>query len=193
MDGKPIIKQRHTAYEHNDVAVEQVEITLPDGTTIHDHIITTASDERVFALVNDSDKGILMLWRYNPATDLWGWELPSGVAQQRELLAHGAARICQTLTGWKPTSRPVGTTQFTFSHQLAELAHAFFFSDATWVGPGRETNSSGDCAWISLEKVPELMTNAELNDVGSQLAICHAFWIGPFQQRPSLSSPSSSP
>ena len=59
-------------------------------------------------LVDDPDRGVLLMWRHRFLSDEWGWEIPGGMVDPGETPEQAARRECIEESGWAPgPMRPV--------------------------------------------------------------------------------------
>ena len=58
--------------------------------------------EAAGVVVDDPDRGVLLLWRHRFITDTWGWELPAGRVDAGETAIEAGASETLEETGWRP-------------------------------------------------------------------------------------------
>ena len=77
------------------------DVELPDGTRFAHHVVRLPHPA-VGVIVNDAERGVLLLRRHRFITDTWGWEIPAGRVEPGEMLEEAGARETIEETGWRP-------------------------------------------------------------------------------------------
>lgn len=125
------------------------------------------------AVVVDTERCALMLWRHRFITRTWGWELPMGLIEPGETPAEAAAREVEEETGWRPSSlRPL-----VYGHPangITDSEHFLFRADgAEYVGPPTELNESDRIEWIPLSEIRGMIDRREIVSSASLLGIMY--------------------
>jgi 8-oxo-dGTP pyrophosphatase MutT (NUDIX family) len=141
-----------------DIRVADVE--LPDGRHLEHRSIRTPPGAG--AVVIDSDRRALLIWRHRFITSTWGWEIPVGKIEEGESPAEAAAREFEEETGWRPGSlRRLIYVQPTPGLSTSEH-HIYRADAATYIGKPIDSFESERIAWVPLADVRSLIDKAEI-------------------------------
>jgi len=136
------------------------DVELPDGRHL-DHYLPRQKPVAVTAVVDDADR-VLMLWRHRFIPDSWGWELPSGVAEDGERIEDVAARETLEETGWRPGPLQHLATLGT-SGGFSDARHHIYRADgAPYTGPPVDAFESDRIEWVPLTKIPDLIAAGDV-------------------------------
>jgi 8-oxo-dGTP pyrophosphatase MutT (NUDIX family) len=163
-------------YSSEWVDLRLADVELPDGTRF-DHHVVRLPHPAVGVIVNDAERGVLLLRRHRFITDTWGWEIPAGRVDPGETLEQAGARETIEETGW----RPLDLDYLGFSHPtngLMEQRFEYFVAlRAEHVGEFDRTETES-IAWFSAEDVRTLIEQGEIPDGLSVTALGMAFTLG---------------
>lgn len=129
-------------YESGWVSLRLVDVELPDGERLEHHVVRLPV-AAASCVIEDPERGFLLLWRHRFITDTWGWEVPAGRIDPGETADAAAAREALEETGWRPTGElePLGTWHP--ANGICDLAfHAFRARGADHVGEPADTNEA---------------------------------------------------
>lgn len=139
-------------YDSEWMRVALVDVELPSGHRFEHHVLRMPATA-AGVVVDDPDRGVLLLWRHRFTTDTWGWEIPAGRVDAGETPEQAAARETLEETGWQPG--PLrhlvgyhphnGTSDVTF-----DVFHA---TGATLVGDPVDTDEAERIEWLSWDDV----------------------------------------
>jgi 8-oxo-dGTP pyrophosphatase MutT (NUDIX family) len=152
------------------------DVELPDGTRF-DHHVVRMPHPAVGTIVNERERGVLLLRRHRFITDTWGWEIPAGRVDPGETLEQAAERESIEETGW----RPLGLEFVGFTHPTNGLMDQRF---NYFIAPGAEQVGDFDrtetesIAWFAPDDVRSLIEQGEMTDGLSVTAVCMAFALG---------------
>jgi len=156
--------------------VRLADVELPDGTRFAHHVVRLPHPA-VGVIVNDAERGVLLLRRHRFITDTWGWEIPAGRVDPGETLEQAAERESVEETGW----RPLELQYLGFSHPtngLMEQRFEYFVAArAERVGEFDRTETES-IAWFAPEDVRALIEQGEIPDGLSVTALGLAFTLG---------------
>ena len=63
-------------YESEWVSLRLVDVELPDGERFEHHVVRLPV-AAASCVIEDPERGFLLLWRHRFITDTWGWEVPA--------------------------------------------------------------------------------------------------------------------
>ena len=86
-------------YESPWVSVLLADVEVPDGPRFDHHLVRVRA--AAGTVVNDPDRGVLLLWRHRFITDTWGWEIPGGGVDAGETSIDAACREALEESGWR--------------------------------------------------------------------------------------------
>ena len=66
-----------SVYESEWMNLSLVDVELPSGKRFEHHVLRMPCDA-AGVVVDDPDRGVLLLWRHRFISDTWGWEVPAG-------------------------------------------------------------------------------------------------------------------
>lgn len=141
-----------------DVRLANVE--LPDGRRIEHRVIRARPSAG--AVVVDSSRRVLLLWRHQFITGTWGWEIPLGKVEDGEDPVTAAARETEEETGWRPIGlRPLLCTDP--ENGISDSRHHVFTSErATEIGVPIDSVEFQRMEWVALSDLPGLIAAGEI-------------------------------
>ena len=163
-------------YESEWVSVGLADIELPDGRRFEHH--TVRGGAAAGALVHDSGKGVLLIWRHRFIPDAWGWEIPAGRIDPGESAADAAAREALEETGWRPgPMRPL--CRFTPMSGVSDRVFNIFLADgAEHVGEPADATEAERVEWVPVPELRALVRRGEMPDGLSLTAVSFALAFG---------------
>lgn len=176
MDGKWEVRDTKNVYESDSIKVQTTDVELPDKSRLTWDVVTPISEfGSAMMLASVSGKGTLMIWRYRFVTDTWTWELPSGMVEKRETAKNTARRCMLEATGWKAGDDTRSLLSFQPMNSRVEIeVRSFITAEATFEGPGRDTQSAGDIAWLTRDDLLALIDKGDVSDGPSLTLILYA-------------------
>ncbi|HCU52206.1 MAG TPA: NUDIX hydrolase [Micromonosporaceae bacterium] len=168
------VHNEHTVYENPWLRVNLADVELPDGRHL-DHYLLRQRPVVTCAILDASTR-VLMLWRHRFITNAWGWELPSGVANNDDGGAVlSATREAEEETGWRPRSlRPLVT--------LAPLPglsdcvnHVYWTDQAEFIGPPVDAHESSRVEWLPLKEIPTLVSEGSIRESSTVAALLQLY------------------
>ena len=161
-------------YESPWVALHLVDVEVPGGPRFEHHVVRLERPA-VGVVVDDPDRGVLLLWRHRFITGTWGWEVPAGGVDEGETLEQAASREVLEETGWAPgpLTRLHG---YHPSNGLSDQRFELFAADgASYVGEPSDPGEASKVEWVPVASVRELVRSGEVQDGLSLAALL--WWL----------------
>ena len=98
-------------YDSEWIRLALADVELPSGKRFEHHVVRMPY-EAAGTVVDDPDRGVLLLWRHRFTTDTWGWEIPAGRVDEGETPAEAATRETVEEAGWRPGPLTLMTTYY---------------------------------------------------------------------------------
>ena len=158
-------------YDSPEVWLGEVDVGLPDGERIWQHVVRLHRSAAVVLL--DGQDRVLLLWRHRFVQDRWGWELPGGLVDEDEEPAEAAARELEEQTGYR-----AGQLRHLISFQpMAETADServvFVGQGAEQIGEPVSPEGIERAEWLPLRSVPELIASGQIWNSASVVGLLH--------------------
>jgi 8-oxo-dGTP pyrophosphatase MutT (NUDIX family) len=104
------VRSERSLYADQWLDLRLADVELPDGRHLEHRLIRMRASAG--AVLIDSQRRALLIWRHRFITGLWGWEMPMGKIDEGETPPHAAAREVEEETGWRPAQlRPLAYAQ----------------------------------------------------------------------------------
>jgi 8-oxo-dGTP pyrophosphatase MutT (NUDIX family) len=169
-----IIRNERVAYENPWLRVHLADVELPDGRHL-DHYLLRQRPVATCAIVDGADR-VLLLWRHRFITDAWGWELPSGVADEEDGdLAASAAREAEEETGWRPTSLRPLMDLFPAAGLSDCVNHIYWTDQAELIGEPIDAHESSRITWVPLKEIPDLVARGQVRESSMVAALLRLY------------------
>lgn len=160
-------------YESDWMSMVLVDVEVPGGPRFEHHVARFPR-EAAACVVQDPDRGVLLLWRHRFIDDSWGWEVPAGAVDHGETPEDAAAREALEESGWRPGplehlvsyAPMIGTCQQRF--------HVFRARTATHVGEPTDPSESEEVVWVPLAEARRLVAAGEVHD---GLTLTALLWV----------------
>lgn len=166
-----------TVYRSDWVALELVDVEVPDGERFEHHVVRVPHPA-AGVVVQDPDRGVLLLWRHRFITDSWGWEVPAGGIDEGETPEQGAAREVLEETGWRPGPMEHLATYHPSNGLSDQTFHLFLARGAEHVGDPEDPGESERIEWLPLDRVREELTGGGISDGLTLTALSYALATG---------------
>lgn len=165
-------------YESEWMGLSLVDVELPSGARFEHHVLRMPAGA-AGVVVDDPDRGVLLLWRHRFITDTWGWEIPAGRIDEGEAPMDAAAREVLEESGWRPgplqplvTFHPTnGTSDTTF--------HVFASASAEHVGEPSDPDEAERIEWLPWDRVREELRAGHVRDGMTLTALLWVAALGP--------------
>lgn len=145
------------------VALTLVDVEVPGGARF-DHHVMRSPRAAAGVVIDDDERGVLLLYRHRFITDTWGWEIPAGGVDDGESPAEAASREAVEEVGW----RPVGIEPVLSYHPSNGISdqtfHLFRASGAERVGEPTDPAESERIEWLPRAEVLRLVADGEVTD-----------------------------
>jgi len=164
-------------YDSPWVSLALTDIEIP-GLRRFEHHVVRMPHPAAGVIVQDPDRGLLLLWRHRFITDSWGWEIPAGRVEPDEDIQNAARREVLEETGWA-----IGLPEPLFTYRptngISDQAfHVFLASGATHVGDPSDPSESEKVEWLPVHQVRQLILDGGMPDGFSLTAITYALAFG---------------
>jgi 8-oxo-dGTP pyrophosphatase MutT (NUDIX family) len=175
-----VVHGERSVYDSAWVSLSLVDVEVPDGARF-DHHVVRLPRPAVGVVVNDPDRGVLLLWRHRFITGSWGWEVPAGGVDAGESVEAAAAREVLEETGWAP-GRLRRMHGYHPSNGLSDQRFELYAAaGATYVGEPTDPAESSKVEWVPVARVRELLAQGEVVDGLSLTALLWWCAFGPVQ------------
>jgi 8-oxo-dGDP phosphatase len=159
-------------YDSPWVRLALTDIEIPDGPRFDHHVIRMPAAASG-TVVQDAERGVLLLWRHRFTTDTWGWEVPAGRIDDGETPEQTAVRETLEETGWRPGPVRHLTTYFPHNGTSDATFHLFVANGAEHVGPPSDPSESERVEWVPLDV---LRDEIRAGRVGDGLSLTALLW-----------------
>ena len=150
-------------YDSPWVRLALTDIEIPGGARFEHHVIRMPA-EAAGTVIDDPDRGVLLLWRHRFTTDTWGWEVPAGRVDPGETPIEAAAREALEETGWRPGPlSPIGR-YFPYNGSSDAAFNLFVAHGAEYVGEPSDPSESERVEWVSWPKIREEIAAGRVGD-----------------------------
>jgi 8-oxo-dGTP pyrophosphatase MutT (NUDIX family) len=167
-------------YDSEWVGLSLVDVELPDGTRFEHHVVRMPNGA-AGVVVDDAERGVLLLWRHRFATDTWGWEVPAGRIDPGESPEQAARRETLEETGWEPGPLTRLTAYFPHNGTSDATFHLFRADGATHRGDPTDPYESDRVEWLPWTAV---RSHIESGQVGDGLSLTALLWVLALDHRP---------
>lgn len=169
---------RRVVYDSDWIAMQQVDLRLPDGETVRDvHFVDYKHPAAGVVPVRD-DGCILLIDHYRFQTDTRGWEIPAGKVDAGEKPEHAAERELREETGHRAASfKFIGRYHPTIGSSN-QMFHIFVARGVTRSGEIEDKNEVMGLKWFSRDEVKGMIARNENLDGLSLTALCWAMVLG---------------
>ncbi len=162
-------------YDSPWVSLRLADVELPDGDRFEHHVVRLPGPA-ASCVIEDSERGILLLWRHRFITDTWGYEVPAGRVDPGEEIVAAAAREALEESGWRPNPplEPLGSW-FPTNGLCDQAFHAFRARGAAYVGDPVDAHEAERVEWVPVEDVKRHIAEGRLLDGFSLTSLLLAF------------------
>ncbi len=147
-----MVHGERTVYDSEWMRVALVDVEVPSGARFEHHVLRMPA-EAAGVVVDDPDRGVLLLWRHRFITDTWGWEVPAGRVDVGETPIEAGARETLEETGWRPGPLTTLTSYFPHNGTSDTTFHLFLATSATLVGDPSDPDEAERVEWMPWETV----------------------------------------
>lgn len=152
-----------SVYESDWVDLTLVDVDVP-GRGRLDHHVVRSHRHAAGCVVEDPDRGALLLWRHRFITDTWGWEVPAGRLDEGETAVEAAARETLEETGWRPGPLRHLTSYHPTNGLSDQTFHVFLADGATQEGPPSDPSEAERIEWVTRDEVREHLRAGRIRD-----------------------------
>ena len=151
-----------SVYSSDWMGVALVDVELPSGARFEHHVMRTAP--AAGGVVDDPDRGVLLLWRHRFITGTWGWEVPAGRVDAGESPAQAGAREVLEETGWRPGPLTSMARYFSNNGATDSVFHLFSATSAELVGNPSDPDEAERVEWRSWPQVSDAIAAGQIGD-----------------------------
>ncbi len=172
---------RRTVYASDWIALQQVDLRLPDGSVIRDIHFVDYKFSAAGAVALSGDGRILLVDHYRFQTDTRGWEIPAGKVDDGETPEQAMARELMEETGSRAESLDYLGYYFPSNGSSNQKFHLYLARGVTRVRDIPDTNEVlGLRAW-TVSEVRAMLARNEIHDGMSLTALSWAFARGKIE------------
>jgi 8-oxo-dGTP pyrophosphatase MutT (NUDIX family) len=150
-------------YDSDWMRLALVDVELPSGARFEHHVLRMPA-QASGVVVDDPDRGVLLLWRHRFITDTWGWELPAGRVDVGETPIDAAARETLEETGWRPGPLSPMCVYFPHNGTSDMTFNLFVATSATHVGDPADPDEAERVEWVSWDTVRSEIAAGRIRD-----------------------------
>ncbi|HUS41460.1 MAG TPA: NUDIX hydrolase [Ilumatobacteraceae bacterium] len=152
-----------TIYDSEWMRVCLVDVELPSGARFEHHVLRMPA-EASGVVVDDPERGVLLLWRHRFATDTWGWELPAGHVDAGETPIEAGARETLEETGWQPGALMPLISYCPQNGTSDAIFNVFLATTATYVGAPADSDEAERIEWVPWDTVRSELRAGRVHD-----------------------------
>jgi 8-oxo-dGTP pyrophosphatase MutT (NUDIX family) len=160
-------------YESEWVSLSLADIEIPGGPRFEHHVVRMPA-EAAGTVIDDPERGVLLLWRHRFTTDTWGWEIPAGRVDPGETAIEAAAREALEETGWRPGPLTTIGRYFPYNGTADGVFNLFLTSSAEHVGEPSDPSEAERIEWLSWQQIREEINGGR---VGDGLSLTALLWV----------------
>ena len=161
-----------TIYDSEWMRLAVVDVELPSGPRFDHHVLRMPA-EAAGVVVDDPERGVLLLWRHRFITDTWGWEVPAGRVDAGESALEAARRETIEESGWQPGELTLMTRYFPANGTTDATFNLFVTTTATQVGEPTDPDEAARVEWLSWERVRAEISGGHVGDGLSLTALLY--------------------
>lgn len=152
-----------TMYDSEWMRLALVDVELPSGPRFEHHVLRMPA-EAAGVVVDDPQRGVLLLWRHRFITDTWGWEIPAGRVDPGESVEDAAARETLEESGWEPGPLTALTRYFPNNGTTDAAFNVFLATTATHVGAPTDPDEAERVEWLPWPAVRSEIETGHIRD-----------------------------
>ena len=166
-----------SVYDSEWMGVSLVDVELPSGKRFEHHVLRMPCDA-AGVVVDDPDRGVLLLWRHRFISDTWGWEVPAGRVDPGESPEECAARETLEETGWQAGELTKLTSYRPHNGTSDAHFHLYAASSATYVGEPSDPDEAERIEWVPWSRLRDEIRAGRIND---GLSLTALLWCDTFR------------
>ncbi|MGW0518522.1 NUDIX hydrolase [Crossiella sp. NPDC003009] len=168
-------------YRSEWVNVDLVAVRPPTAPPYEHHVVRMA--DAVAVVLEDPERGVLMLHRHRFITDTIGLELPAGAIDPGEDPVTAAVRETAEETGWAAEAPRLYLSRCVSNGRSDQLFHFVHARVGRWLG-GPENHDEGHAVWVGHEHLREVLGGDLVSCAPSHLGLLHAMTFGLLRNGP---------
>ena len=172
------VHDERTLHETPWVRLALSDVESPDGER-SDHHVVRLPTAAAGVVIDDGERGVLLLWRHRFTTDTWGWEIPAGRLAAGESPEQAAERESVEETGWRPGPLRHLTTYFPHNGLSDATFHLFLTDRADQAGERQDVTAAQRVEWVPWDDVVAAVRSGEVRD---GLSLTALLWVLAFER-----------
>jgi 8-oxo-dGDP phosphatase len=157
-------------YRSEWVSLTLCDVELPSGARFEHHVVRMPC-HAAGVVVDDPERGILLIWRHRFTTDTWGYEIPAGRIDEGETALEAAHRETAEETGWAPGELTPVVTYHPLNGSSDATFHVFRASSAEPTGQPHDQDEVERVVWLDRRSVRAAINDGNVRDGMSLTAL----------------------
>jgi len=173
------VHDERTLHETEWVRLALSDVESPTGDRSDHHVVRVPA-AAAGVVIDDDERGVLLLWRHRFTTATAGWEIPAGPVADGESPDEAAEREAVEETGWRPGELRHLTTFFPHNGLSDATFHLFLTDHADQVGERQDHTAAQRVEWVSWDNVTAAIRSGEVHD---GLSLTALLWVLAFERQ----------
>lgn len=153
--------------------LEVADVEAPSGMR-HAYDVVRAAYDGAAALVTDSDRRVLLVWRHRFIAGTWAWELPAGGVNPGEHPISAAVREVREETGWLVRDARLVWSLTRLPERSDHRGHLIHAHPVTQEGTA-DPDEATEIHWWPPDQLGNLIASGQVTDVFSVAALL--WWL----------------
>ena len=150
------------------ITLSLVDVETPGGRRYEHHAISSLDAAGV--IVNDPDRGVMLMWRHRFLSNQWGFEVPGGMIEEGESPEEAARRECIEESGWSPGSMRLLQYFSPNAGQSTQRFWVFAAEGGEQVGPAH-SDEAERVDWVTQSRLRQIVSENLVLDGLSAIAV----------------------
>jgi 8-oxo-dGTP pyrophosphatase MutT (NUDIX family) len=167
--------------ENPHIRLSVVNVELPDGKRFDQYVFRLPRCAMT-AVLDDSGRNILLIWRHRFIIDQWNWEVPGGYADAGEDGLVAAAREVEEETGWRARNLRFLLT-FQPAIGSADAPQDLYIAHGADLVGHPEGDEAESVRWVPLAEAQQMITSGQIVGAATVIAVTNAAAQAAAQRR----------